>query len=79
MWVPSHHGVSRPQVADTDDGLQIWKVDVNIFSKRSRIADKGWSSNLCVDQGIKFPRRKMSAYYDMLHRASDLDGFFGTI
>jgi hypothetical protein len=25
-WVPCHHGMARPQVADGGDGLQIWRV-----------------------------------------------------
>jgi hypothetical protein len=29
-WVPCHHGMARPQVADGGDGLQIWRVVVNI-------------------------------------------------
>jgi hypothetical protein len=34
-------GMSRPQVADGGDGLQIWRVAVNILNKQSRTADKG--------------------------------------
>jgi hypothetical protein len=47
-WVPFHHGMARPQVADAGDGLQIWRVAANIVNKRSRRADKRWSSRLGV-------------------------------
>jgi hypothetical protein len=46
--VPCHHGMVRPQVADGGDGLQVWRVPVNILNKQSRTADKGWSSSLGV-------------------------------
>jgi len=42
---PCHHGMSRPRVADEEDGLQIWRVAANILTKQSRTADKGWSSS----------------------------------
>jgi hypothetical protein len=40
-WVPCHHGMARPQVADGGDGLQIWRVAANILNKQSRKADRG--------------------------------------
>jgi hypothetical protein len=42
-WVPCHHGMERPQVADGGDGLQICSVAAIISSEQSRTADKGWS------------------------------------
>jgi hypothetical protein len=30
-----------PELGDGGDGLQIWKVDANIWNKQSRTADKG--------------------------------------
>jgi hypothetical protein len=42
------HGMVRPRVADGGDVLQIWRVAVNILSKQSRTASKGWSSSLGV-------------------------------
>jgi hypothetical protein len=30
-WVPCHHGMARPQVADGGVGLQIWRVAANIL------------------------------------------------
>jgi hypothetical protein len=31
-WVPCHHGMARPQVADGGDSLQFWRVAVNILN-----------------------------------------------
>jgi hypothetical protein len=39
MRVPCHHGMVRPQVADGGNGLQIWRVAVNIMNKQSRATD----------------------------------------
>jgi hypothetical protein len=55
-WVPYHHGVARPQVADGGDALQVWRVAANIWNKQSRTADKGWSSSLGVE--LTAPHRK---------------------
>jgi hypothetical protein len=52
-WVPCHHGMARPQVADGREGLQIWRVAVNILNKQSRTADKRWPSSLGVGRGAK--------------------------
>jgi hypothetical protein len=48
LWVPCHYGMARPQVADGEDGFQIWRVAANILNKQLRKADKGWSSILGV-------------------------------
>jgi hypothetical protein len=45
-WVPCHHGMARPQVADGGDALQFWRAAANILNKQSQTADKGWSSSL---------------------------------
>jgi hypothetical protein len=42
----------RPQVADGDDDLKLWRAAANIFNKQSWLADKGWSSNLGVRRGV---------------------------
>jgi hypothetical protein len=52
-WVPCHHGMARPQVADGGEGLQIRRVAANILNKQSRTADKGWPSSLGVGRGAK--------------------------
>jgi hypothetical protein len=51
QWVPCHHGMARPQVADGGDSLQFWRVAANLLNKQSRTADKGWSSSLGVGLG----------------------------
>jgi hypothetical protein len=38
--------MARPQVADGEDGLQIWRVAANILNKQSQTAIKEWSSSL---------------------------------
>jgi hypothetical protein len=45
-WVPCHHGMGRPRVADQKNGLRMWRVAANILNKQSRRADKRWSSTL---------------------------------
>jgi hypothetical protein len=50
-WVPCHHDMVRPQVADGQNGLQIWRVAANILNKQSQTADRGWSSSLGVGRG----------------------------
>jgi hypothetical protein len=41
MWVPFHHGMSRPQVADGGEGLQMWKVGEHVLNKQSQIVYMG--------------------------------------
>jgi hypothetical protein len=50
-WVPCHHGMAHPQVADAGDALHLWRVAANILNKQSRTADKEWSSSLRVGRG----------------------------
>jgi hypothetical protein len=50
--VVCHHGIARPQVADGEDGLQIWRVAANILNKQSRTANNGWWSSLGVGRGF---------------------------
>jgi hypothetical protein len=33
-WVPCHHGMARPQVADGGDSLQFWREAANILNKQ---------------------------------------------
>jgi hypothetical protein len=54
-WVHCHHGMTRPQVADGEDGLQIWRVAANVLNKQSRTADSGWPSSLGVGWGSNNP------------------------
>jgi hypothetical protein len=50
-WVPCHHGMVCPQVADGGDALQFWREAANILNKQVRTADKGWSSSLGIGRG----------------------------
>ncbi|KAJ4432011.1 hypothetical protein ANN_20625 [Periplaneta americana] len=52
---PYHHGMARPQVTDRGDGLQIWRVAVNILNRQSETADEGWSSSLGVGRRANNP------------------------
>jgi hypothetical protein len=52
-WVLCYHGMARPQVADRADGLRMWRVAANILNKRSRTADRGWSSSLGAGRRLK--------------------------
>jgi hypothetical protein len=52
-WVPCHHGMARPQVAD--EVLRVRRVAANVMNKQSRTADKGWSSSLGVGSGANNP------------------------
>jgi hypothetical protein len=57
-WVPCHHGVARPQVADGRDGLQIGRAAANIATTQSRIADKGCPPPWRSGDGLTTPHRK---------------------
>jgi hypothetical protein len=48
---PCHHSMACPRFADGGDGLQVWRVAENTFSKLLRAADKGRSSSLEVGRG----------------------------
>jgi hypothetical protein len=54
-WVPYHHRMACPQVADGGEGLQIWRVTANILNKEYWTTDKGWSSRLGVGHGPNNP------------------------
>jgi hypothetical protein len=73
---PCHNSTGRPRVADGGEGLRIWRVAANILNKQSRTADTEWSSSF---GGERRANRPLPACYRILHKASELDGFFGTI
>jgi hypothetical protein len=72
-WVHCHHSMVRPRVADRGDGLQIWRVAVNMLNKQSRTADSGWSSSLGAWRGLK-----LNICYKSLRTALEQDGLLGT-
>jgi hypothetical protein len=59
----------HPQVVDTGDGLQIWRVAVNVLNKESCTADRNSTSSLGVGQGPSNTHRKK-----ILHVANYLQG-----
>jgi hypothetical protein len=50
-WIICHHGTARPHVANGEEAVLILRVTENILNKRSRTADKGWSSSLRIRGG----------------------------
>jgi hypothetical protein len=74
---PCHHSMARPPVADGRDGLQLWRLAANILNKQPQKNDKGWSSSLGLGVGLTIPRRKEQIHNEKLHKASDMDEFFG--
>jgi hypothetical protein len=51
----SPQDIARPQVADGEDGLQLWRIAANALNKQPRENDKGWSSSLWVGRGVNNP------------------------
>jgi hypothetical protein len=77
-WVPCHHGMACPQVADGGDSLQIWRVAANILNKQLQTADWGWPSSLGVGRGADNPPTvKHYICCEICTRASEMDGFSG--
>jgi hypothetical protein len=70
--------MARHRVADVGYGLPVQRIVVNIANKQSRTADKGWCSSFGLGRGTNNSSPQLTAYYEMLHRASQLDAFFGT-
>jgi len=62
----------RPQVVDGGDGLQIWRVTVEMLNKQSRKVATGGPPALGLGEGLLTLHRKKPAYYEMLHGTSDL-------
>jgi hypothetical protein len=75
--VPCHHGIACAQTAD-GSGLRMYRVAPNILNKQSRTADKEWFPSLGFGKGLNISQRKrpVGLCYKVLHRSSDLDGFF---
>jgi hypothetical protein len=73
-WVPCHHGVVRPRAVDGEDAPQIWNVAENMSSSQLRAATWGSSPVSGLGWGVT----TALVHYEILKRASDLGGFFGT-
>ena len=55
---PWPHGMARPQVADREDGLQIWGVAANILNKQSRTTSGVVLQLGGLVEGLTTPHRK---------------------
>jgi hypothetical protein len=67
-WVPRHHGMSCPQVADRGDSLQIWKAVANILNKQSRPADRGGPPAWRLGVGLTTTRNKKNKLVMKCHK-----------
>jgi hypothetical protein len=52
-----------PQVADGEDGLQIWRVAENTSNKQWRTADRGGSPVSGLGEGLTNPTVKLLFFY----------------
>jgi len=62
--------MARPRVADGGDGLQIWRVAVNILNKQLTMGDP---QALGLGEGLTDPHREKPDCCETLHRSSALD------
>jgi hypothetical protein len=74
------------QVADSRDGLQLWRVAANILKKHSQTADTGWpyslttpdrKKNMLVTKCLKETRNGAESL-DKRTKLSKIDTRFGT-
>jgi hypothetical protein len=78
-WVPCHHGMARPRVADRGDGLQIQRVAAILLNMLSRTAAWEWPSRLGVGWGANNPPTiKIYICCKVCTRVSEVDRFSGT-
>jgi hypothetical protein len=61
-WVPCHHGMARPRVADSGDGLQIWRVAANMLNKQARDNRQGEALQLGGWAGANNPSTVKKLY-----------------
>lgn len=57
-----------------EEGLQIWRVAANMLNRKSRAADKGWSSRLVVGRATNDSPLRKASMREMSLKASDLGG-----
>jgi hypothetical protein len=53
-----HYGDALSQVVDGKDGIQLWRVALNILNKQLWTPEKRWSSSFSVGHGGKPPHCK---------------------
>jgi hypothetical protein len=72
---PCHHGMARPRVAAGGDDRHMWRLAATILRGQPT-----WGGPPAPGFGLgpttSHGKRKLFSY-EMLHRASNLDGFFG--
>jgi len=52
-----HHGMVRPQVTYTGDGLQIWSVDANVLTSSRGQPKRGDPQDWALGEGLAHPHR----------------------
>jgi hypothetical protein len=67
--------MERPYVVHAGNGLQVWKIVVNIMDKQSRRPDIGGLLVLGVVE-LTTPHLRDPAHDEMLHRASNWEDYF---
>jgi len=65
--------MTRHELADGGNGLQVWRVTANILNKQLRTSDKGGPLPWMPDEAVTIPNRKKLPCYETFHTASDLD------
>jgi hypothetical protein len=65
--------MTRPQVVDGVEGLQVWRASANILNNSSLQPTKGGPLAWGLGVGLTTPRRKNLSCYEMSKSASDLD------
>jgi hypothetical protein len=68
--IKCHQGMAHPRVADRGQLRMCW---ISSSGYLRRCGSRAWG----FGEGLTIPRNE-SGYYEMLHQATDLDGFFGT-
>jgi hypothetical protein len=57
-WVPSHHGMVRPQAADGGDALQLWEIAANILNKQTLQLTRDGPPDCVLGVGLTTSHRK---------------------
>jgi hypothetical protein len=67
--------MAHPQVADGGDSLQIWRVAANVQINSCGQLTRGSPPVWGLCKGLTTANHKKSAFYEMLHRASEVADF----
>jgi hypothetical protein len=68
--------MAHPLVVGGRYNLKMWRVAASksVLNKQLWTSSKVWSSSLGVGEGLTTSHCKIPAWYEMLHRASEMDG-----